>query len=88
MAFRKNFKNNEEVNSDEEKKRIIRQHAQSSVKLLKYDEVKDVLMKSDSMKIHLEREEFLKRLKRLNKDELDEIEYEIAEKIIRNHQTV
>ena len=42
MAFRKNFKNNEEVNSDEEKKRIIRQHAQSSVKLLKYDEVKDV----------------------------------------------
>ena len=39
-------------------------------------------MKSDSMKIHLEREEFLKRLKRLNKDELDEIEYEIAEKII------
>lgn len=45
-------------------------------------------MKSDAMKKHLDRDSFNHKLKNMDKDELDLIEYKIAEKIISDYERV
>ena len=42
-------------------------------------------MKSDSMKEHIKKNEFMERLKSMDKDDLDRIEFNIAEKIINQY---
>lgn len=45
-------------------------------------------MKSDVMKNHLDKEEFIKNFKSIDGEELEDIEYNIAEKIISDYSVV
>ena len=42
-------------------------------------------MKSDTMKKHIDKEQFNSNLKKMDGDQMDDIEYQIAEKIITDY---
>eukprot|EP00347_Sterkiella_histriomuscorum_P008171 403346110 len=97
LAFRKLYKGWDKLDSEVKFEKEIQQSkmdqqrsktSDGGWKNYKYEKVKQIIMKSQFLKKHIDKEEFQKKLKQMDKNELEQVEYEIAEKIISRYQGV